>query len=112
MVVGPTPPGTGVIRRARGRRRRIDVADVARVVAGVDDDGAGLEPVAADEVGVCRRRRRRCRRSRTVRGQVDGARVAVGDGGVAGQQQHPDGLAEDGAAADDDGASARAAVTS
>ena len=29
--------------------------------------------------------------------------MAVGHGGVAGQQQHPDGLAEDGAAADHDG---------
>ena len=52
MVIGPTPPGTGVIREARvARRVEVDVADVAGVVAGVDHHGAGLEVLAADEAG-------------------------------------------------------------
>ena len=61
MVIGPTPPGTGVIAPATARRfREGDVADDAglalaargrhAVDADVDHDGARLDPVAAHEL--------------------------------------------------------------
>ena len=60
MVIGPTPPGTGVIAPATSSRFvEGDVAEqLARAVglldallADVDDRRAGLEPVAADHLG-------------------------------------------------------------
>ena len=52
MVIGPTPPGTGVIAPAtRLDRGEVDVAGelpaIGAVDADVDDGGAGLDHVAA-----------------------------------------------------------------
>ena len=62
IVIGPTPPGTGVIRAGDlARRRKVDVSTegvAARIVgarlrvdAHVDHRGAGLEPRALDHLG-------------------------------------------------------------
>ena len=62
MVIGPTPPGTGVIAAGDLERRgEVDVADDAglalalvggrhAVDADIDDGGAGLDPVALDHL--------------------------------------------------------------
>ena len=59
MVIGPTPPGTGVIAPATSTRFvEGDVADQPALAVGlldpvdadVDDGRAGLDPVAADHL--------------------------------------------------------------
>ena len=48
IVIGPTPPGTGVIAPRPRRRLEVDVADeavVGPVDADVDHGRAGLDPV-------------------------------------------------------------------
>jgi hypothetical protein len=50
MVIGPTPPGTAVINRARlTDASYFDIADVGGVVARVDNDGIGPDPFASDQ---------------------------------------------------------------
>ena len=106
IVIGPTPPGTGVIRRgALGGRREGDVADqagVGAVDADVDHRGALLDPVALDELGPPDRGDEHVGAAADRR-EVARARVAGGDGGVGGQQQRRDRLADEVRAADDDG---------
>ncbi len=53
-VIGPTPPGTGVIQPARGECSLVNhVADQLAIVlsidADVDHDGARLDPFAFDQ---------------------------------------------------------------
>ena len=51
MVMGPTPPGTGVSARdALTQRREFDIADAAGVVACVHHDRAFLDPLRANEL--------------------------------------------------------------
>ena len=81
---------------------KLDVADAAGVKAGVDDDGAVADPVAADEFGLADGADDDLGAADDF-GEIFGAGVADGDGGVGGEQHHGHGAAEDGAAADDDG---------
>ncbi len=65
IVIGPTPPGTGVIHRrasfAAAKSTSPHSLPSARAIdADVDDDRARLDPVALHELRACRRRRRRC----------------------------------------------------
>ena len=84
MVIGPTPPGTGVIAPATSRRLgEVDVADQPRLAVGavdavdadVDHRRARLDPVAARPSPAGRRRRPGCRRARQTAGKVAGARM-------------------------------------
>ena len=84
---------------ALGRGAEGDVADVARVVAGVDHDRAGLDPLAPDQLGPTDGRDHDVGLGHEL-GQPAGLGVADGDGGVAAEQQHRGGLAEDRTAAD------------
>ena len=111
MVIGPTPPGTGVI--APGDLGALGIGDVAdelrlAVLAGdavdadVDHDRAGLDPVALDhlgtadggddDVGAAARRPARSR----------GLRVGDGHGAALAEQELRHRLADDVRAADDD----------
>ena len=106
-VIGPTPPGFG-------RHEPGDVHDVEGDVPGdlavhpadadVEDGGARLDHVGGDQARARRPRRRRCRPSRTWRGQVAGAGVAQRHGGVLGAagEQQPERPADGDPAADDD----------
>jgi len=98
IVIGPTPPGTGVIDPATLLGRKIDVAGerpVGKTVhANVDHTCAGLDHLARDEpgaadggdqnVGLARDRAELCR-----------LRVAYRDGRVALQEQERERLADD-----------------
>ena len=90
IVIGPTPPGTGVISGARSARGfELYVAGeacVGAVHADVDDDGALLDPVALDQLGHADRGDQHVGAAADL-GEVARARVAGGDGGVGGQQQ-------------------------
>lgn len=77
MVVGPTPPGSGVMSLARWVGA---VFDVAGVVAGVDDDRAGLDPGALDQFGAADRGDNDVGLNHYV-GEVGGFGVAVGHRG-------------------------------
>jgi hypothetical protein len=77
------------------------VADVALVVASVNDHGPGLDPAAPHEPRPTHGGHDHVRIADDV-GQLPGMRVAVRDRGVAGEKQHSHGLAQDRAAADDD----------
>ena len=61
MVIGPTPPGTGVIAPATRSRAPKSTSPTSAVVgavdADVDDDGAGLDHVGRDEARLARWRR-------------------------------------------------------
>ena len=77
MVVGPTPPGTGVIRRATLEGLvEGDIADVALVVPGVDHHDAGPQPVPAHEAGSTHRGDHEVGRAHDD-SEVTGVRVAV-----------------------------------
>ena len=74
IVIGPTPPGTGVIHAARSfaaakSTSPHELAVGVAVDADVDHDRARLDPVALHEIRPCRRRRRRCRACRTMPGR-------------------------------------------
>ena len=106
MVIGPTPPGTGVIAPATSHRGvEVDVADELavrrmRLMPTSITVGARLDPVALDHlrpadggdqhVGAPADRR-----------QIAGARVGDGHGGVRRQQQLRHRLADEVRAADD-----------
>ena len=64
MVIGPTPPGTGVIARGDALGfGESDIADEPRFAVGrvdaidadIDDHGAGLQPVAPHQLGTADR---------------------------------------------------------
>lgn len=51
IVIGPTPPRNWADQAGSlGGRTVLDVSDVARVVAGIDDDRALLDPLATDQL--------------------------------------------------------------
>ena len=84
MVMGPTPPGTGVRRGFSECFVEGHVADVAVVVAGVDDNRAWFEAVSPDELGLadgCHHDVGACHDL----GQAAGVRMAVGDRRVPGE---------------------------
>ena len=59
-VIGPTPPGTGVIHEARSAAGANSTSPTRRpsssaVDADVDDDRARLDPLALDQFGLARR---------------------------------------------------------
>ena len=106
IVIGPTPPGTGVMQPGDARATASKSTSphepvVGAVHADVDHRGARLDPVGADQprhadggdqhVG-----------ARADRRQVARARVADRDRRVALQQQVRDRLADEVRAADDD----------
>ena len=105
MVIGPTPPGTGVIAPATSlRAAEIDVADqfaVDPVDADVDHGRAGLEPVALDHVGPADRGDDDVAAADHV-GKVAGAAVGDGDRAILPEQQLRHRLADDVRAADHD----------
>lgn len=79
-----------------------NVADVAGVIASVNDNGTGLNPTALDEFGPADGGDDDVGFAHHA-GQIDSFGVAVRHGGVAGQEQHPDRFAQYGAAPDYDG---------
>ena len=103
-VIGPTPPGTGVIRPARSAAAGSTSPTIplsVRVDADVHDGGAFLDVGGADEPAAAGGDDEHVRVARPS-GEVGRARVADGDGGVALEQQVRDRLADDLAAADHD----------
>ena len=116
MVIGPVPPGIGVIQPATSATAaEVDVADDAGLRArhaDVDDRGARLDVVGGDHAGLAGGADEDVGLA-THRGEVGGARVGERDGGVdalAGEQQRqrqPD----ERRAADDDGPLARPSAT-
>ena len=105
IVIGPTPPGTGVIRPATlDRRLEVHIADepvVGAVDADVDHGRAGLDPVAPDHLGTADGGDQHVGPTADL-GQIAGARMADRDRRVLGQQQRRDRLADEVGAADDD----------
>ena len=88
-----------------GVAREVAVELLARgdaVDADVDEGGAGLDHVRSDEAGAADGGDEDVGLASDC-GEVARLRVADGDGRVLVQQQHGDGLADDVAAADDDG---------
>jgi hypothetical protein len=73
--------------RALACRAVLDVTDVAGVVAGVDDDGAALDPVSPDQFWLAHGGDDDIGAAHLV-GQIRCARMTVGDGCVAPQKQH------------------------
>ena len=108
-VIGPTPPGTGVMQRRARARRELDVADELAVSdavdADVDHDGAGLDPLAADQPGLADRRDHDVGAA-DLGGEVARARMTDRHGRVPLEQQQRDRLADQEAPPDDDGARA------
>ena len=106
IVIGPTPPGTGVIAPARSHRRvEVDVADeavVGAVDADVDHDRARLDPVALDHPVAADGGDQHVGAAADL-GEVARARVADRDGRVGAEQQRGHRLADEVRAADDDG---------
>ena len=104
IVIGPTPPGTGVIAPATSLTGvEVDVADepvVGAVGADVDHRRARLHHLGADQA-------RRADRgdedvgARADRGEVAGARVADGDRRVLAEQQRGERPADQDRAAED-----------
>ena len=105
-VIGPTPPGTGVMARARSRRLVLDVAhELAALEAvhpDVDDDGALLHPRPLHQLGLPDGSHQDVG-ARDLAGQVDGSRVSDRDGGVRLEEHHRHRLTDDVGAADDEG---------
>jgi hypothetical protein len=103
MVVGPTPPGTGVIRLATDRASENATSPtVPFVVAGVYDHCPRLDPITSDKVCPSHR----CHHDVGAThggGKILCAGVAVGDHGVSGKKRHPDRLSENRAPADHHG---------
>ncbi len=112
MVIGPTPPGTGVMAPAALRRLGIgDVADESGLAfaffgrgdaidADIDDGSARLDPVALDHFGPADGGHQNVGGAGERR-QVPGAAVRDGDGAVGGEQKIGHRLADDVGAADD-----------
>ena len=104
MVMGPTPPGTGVSQPATSRASSPrDVAAQPRVRAvdaHVDDGGARLDPVAPDHLGPADGGHEDVGRA-AERLQVARARVRHRHRRAAGRQQQRHRLADDQAAPDD-----------
>ena len=108
MVIGPTPPGTGVIApaiwppRRRRHRRRAGVLPPSpgdAVDADIDHRGAGLDPVAAHHLGLADRGDQDVGAARHRR-QVARARMGDRHGAMLGEQQRRHRLADDVGAAD------------
>ena len=109
-VIGPTPPGTGVIAPATSAasanatsptRRGSAVRAVDAVDADVDHRGTGPDPVAADHLRPADRRDQDVGAAAFLR-QVAGARVRERDRAVGAEQQRCHRLADDVGAADHD----------
>ena len=108
MVIGPTPPGTGVI--APATCLGLGEGDIAHepalaalagdaVDADIDHGRARLDPVAAHHLGAARGGDQDVGAARHG-GQVAGARMGQSDGAMFGQQQRRHRLADDVGAAD------------
>jgi hypothetical protein len=106
MVIGPTPPGTGVIAPATASASSNAICARHPVDADVDYGRAGLDEVAPHHAG------------RADGGDQDvgvaadapevlGAGMGDGDGAIGGQQQGGHRLADDAGAADHHGVQAR-----
>ena len=106
IVIGPTPPGTGVISAARSAAAAKSTSPTRPALGAVDADvdhvGALLDPVALHELGPPDGGDEDVGAA-ADRGEVARARVAGGDGRVGGQQQRGDRLADEVRAADHDG---------
>ena len=88
MVIGPTPPGTGVIARPTGQPLEIDVAAEPTVVplvnANVDHGRAGLDPIGGHLLGLPHGDDQKIGLPRDRRG-VAGGRMTDGHRRVAGR---------------------------
>ena len=109
IVIGPTPPGTGVIAPATAHRVKIDVADKAvaaarqsdRVDADIDYRGARLDPVDLDHL----RLPNRCYHNvgpPADRGRVAALRVDRRDSAIRRKEKRRHRLSDEVRAAEDD----------
>ena len=110
IVIGPTPPGTGVIQAARSRRRRelhvaAQLAVGAAIDAHVEYERAFANPFTRD-VGRLAHGRDHEFRALHFAAQVARARVAHGDGRAREQQLQRHRTADDVRRADHHGAQA------
>lgn len=91
MVMGPTPPGTGVMHPATSTassKRHVPAQTVVRAIdADVDDGGARRDPVAPDLLRPADGRHQYVGGAAQA-GQVAGAGVRDGDGAVAVERAH------------------------
>ena len=105
-VIGPTPPGTGVMNEARRSAAAYSTSPTSvaadAIDADVDHDRAGLDPFAAHQLGAADRRDDDVG-SAHLRGEVRRARMAHDHRRVALEQHHGDRLADEHRATDDDG---------
>ena len=90
MVIGPTPPGTGVIQPARSLAAANSTSPLSlpsgrRRDADIEHDRAGLDPVTANQSGLADRNRQDVG-LRDMAGEIPREAMADRDGG-AGQQQ-------------------------
>ena len=110
MVIGPTPPGTGVIAPATSAASSKATSPTSRLLpssarhavdADVDHRRARLDPVAADHLGPADGGDDDVGAAHDV-GQVAGSRMGDGDGALSPEQQLRHRLADDVRAADHD----------
>ncbi len=117
MVIGPTPPGTGVMAPATSTAAAKSTSPTSRVLplragrdavdADVDHGGAGLDPVALDEARPADRGDQDIGLPALARQILGCANGRHTDRAVFAQQQLRHRLADDVRAADHDGAQAR-----
>ena len=94
MVIGPTPPGTGVMKPAtEAASEKSTSPTLPFAVTRVDDHGPRFDPVALHKAWPPHRRHHNVCRAND-RGKVLRARVAVGDRGVSAEKEHPDRLSK------------------